>query len=479
LLISFFSCSFLWTQKKDIYEDALKRRLSFIFRDEALKKTTVGLVVKSLSQDRILYSKNPNKLLSPASAVKVLTGAVALKVLGANYKFKTRIYTNGRRSGSTLNGDIYLVGGADPALVTEQLFLLINKFSRTGIKKITGNIYVDDSIFDDEYFDENRIKTNSDRPYNAPVSGLSFNYNTVTVYFRPGAKAGSPARIIPEHRISYFKYNNKLKTQKTKKRSQLIASRTPYKSGDVIGARGFLKVGQGEERAYFNITKPSLYTGHILKKYMKDYFDVEFSSKAQILVKKRPSTARVQATIESLPLSEIVRRMNKFSNNFVADTLVKYLGYKRNKKQGTMKEGLEVLAQEALAMGVNTSGFKVVSGSGLTRFNRMSAQQFMNLLDYVYKDMTLMPEVLSSLAIAGVDGTMRSRMKSTQAKGNLRAKTGSINGVSTLVGYVQGKRGELLAFSVMMNDHGKTSSLMRKWQNFFGQALAEFQRKAQ
>ena len=128
-------------------------------------------------------------------------------------------------------------------------------------------------------------------------------------------------------------------------------------------------------------------------------------------------------------------------------------------------------------MGLTAPTFRIVSGSGLTRDNRTTAGQFVKLLNASYLDFDILPELLSSLPVAGKDGTLRRRMQGTAAYGKLRAKTGTIDGVSSLVGMVQSRGGELLAFAVVMNDAKKESASFRPWQNYFAQALAEFDRR--
>jgi D-alanyl-D-alanine carboxypeptidase/D-alanyl-D-alanine-endopeptidase (penicillin-binding protein 4) len=229
-----------------------------------------------------------------------------------------------------------------------------------------------------------------------------------------------------------------------------------------------------EQRSFFNITEPNVYAGMALRSMLMEK-GVRVPS-SEIGHAQIPSGARKIAELESLPLREIVTLMNKFSNNFIADTLVKTLGREQKGAPGTMEKGLQVIREEATRLGLNEMGFRVVSGSGLTRENRMTANQFVRLLNAAYLDFDVLPELLSSLPIAGRDGTLRSRMKGTTASGRLRAKTGSIDGVSALTGVVQSVNGELLAFAVLMNDRSQSSAALRPWQNFFGQALADFNR---
>ncbi len=466
-------CSF--GSKADIYQEALTKRLNFIFKDEQLDSTHLGVEVFSLSRQESLYRLNADKSLSPASAIKLLTGLVALKKLGADFTYKTGVYATGTLSGGVLKGDLYLKGGGDPSLVTERLHLLADEVARSEIKQITGNIFVDDWTFDQVSIDPNRIVTNSDRPYNAPVGGLSFNYNTTTLYFRPAEAAGQRARVFVEPDTGYIEIKNQAQTTSKTSSYSLVASREKGKDRDNVMVKGGIPLGLLEQKTYFSITQPGVYAGSALK-WMLQNRGITVRGK-DIKHEKTPSSARRMAELESLPLRDIVILMNKFSNNFIAETLVKTLGREIKGVPGTTEGGLEVIREEATKLGVNTAGFKIVSGSGLTRDNRTSANQFIQLINAAYLDFDVLPELLSSLPIAGRDGTLKRRLKGTSAFGRLRAKTGSIDGVSSLVGIVQSRGGELLGFAVLMNDKSKNPGNLRPWQNYFGQALADYNRK--
>jgi D-alanyl-D-alanine carboxypeptidase/D-alanyl-D-alanine-endopeptidase (penicillin-binding protein 4) len=475
-LPAFLFLSFHVFAATDIYTDSLSKRLNFIFNDETLRKSNVGVAVYSLTKQEFLYERNSNKALSPASAIKVMTALTALKKLGPDFSFKTEIFTNGKKEGSTLKGDLIIKGGGDPSLVTETFFVLASNIARLGIKTISGNIIVDDWTFDQIKWDANRIPTETDRAYNAPVGGLSFNYNTTTLYFRPGPKVGDPVEVVVEPDTGYIKIRNSAKTSKRGGGNALVASREAGNGNDTIVVRGSLGQGVGEQRSYFNITSPVHYAAAAFQ-YLLGLKGVKIQG-TKVIHDKVPPSATLLASLESYPLREIVTLMNKFSNNFIADTLVKTLGRELRGVPGTMEKGLAVLKEESTSIGVNEGGYKLVSGSGLTRENHVSASQFIRMLNSAYLEFDVLPELLSSFPIAGRDGTLRRRMKGTLAFGKLRGKTGTIDGVSSLVGVVQSKGGELLAFSVLMNDNTKTPGSMKPWQNYFGQALAEFNRQA-
>lgn len=458
------------------YKEALDKRLSFVFSDSELKGAKVSVEVYSLSEQEILYTKNHKQVITPASAVKLFTGYSALRTLGADFKYQTTIYAKGVFDKGTLSGDLYMKGGGDPSLVSERVLLLAEQFLRSGIKRVRGNLYVDSSVFDDVLIDPKRIDTSTDRAYNASISGLSFNYNTTSVYFRPGETIGVPAGVFVSPDTGYISVSNKSSTAKPNTRYGLIASRVAAKESDKILVQGTMPLNFPEQVSHFNVNFPDIYAGYALKHYL-GMLGVKIDGK--ILRSVVPEGVRKVAVIESIPLSEIVTLMNKFSNNFIADTLVKTMGVQFKGVPGTMEKGLEVMREEATKLGINQEGFKLVSGSGLTRDNLLSSRHFVEIINKSYLSFDILPELLTSLPIAGLDGTLRSRLKDTSAYGSLRAKTGTINGVASLAGVVQSKGGELLAFSLIIDGGPGTNLSLKTIQNRFAQTLADFNRKVE
>lgn len=458
------------------YKSALDQRLGFILGDDSLKSVKISAEVYSLSEQQLLYSRNGNQVQTPASAVKLFTGYSALRTLGADFRYQTTIYAKGVFDKGTLSGDLYLQGGGDPSLVSERVHLLAEQFLRSGIKRVRGDLYVDASIFDNVLIDPKRIDTSTDRAYNASISGLSFNYNTTSVYFRPGTTVGAPAQVFVSPNTGYIGLTNKGVTAKPNTRYGLIASRVAAKDTDRVLVQGSIPFNFPEQVSYFNVNNPDIYAGYALKHYL-EMLGVKIDGK--ILKGKTPEGLRKIAVIESVPLSEIVTLMNKFSNNFIADTLVKTMGVQFKGAPGSMDKGLEVMREEATKLGINSDGFKLVSGSGLTRDNLLSSHHFVEIIKKSFLTFEVLPELLTSLPIAGLDGTLRSRLKDTSAYGSLRAKTGTINGVASLAGVVQSKGGELLAFSLILDAGGATPPSLKVAQNRFAQALADFNRKVE
>lgn len=473
LTAAFLLNSVLLHAADPVYKESLSRRLDYIFKDDKLKNTKLGVAVYSLTRGEPLYGLNADEALSAASAIKILTSYTALKKLGNDFTFKTQIFTDGRIQNGVLKGNLYLKGGGDPALVTERLYLLAEDLVRWDIHSIAGDLIVDDSIFS-VVGDESRIiDTSLDRPYNAPVNGLSFNYNTTTVYMRPGMNVGDKVRVYPVPDTGFIEVINKTKTTGDAT-NKLHASRQTIKGKEMLIVDGSLGLKAGEQRSYFNISQGALYAGHALKMLLKQQ-----GIPLMGVVKKGLASSGLKKIVEfdSLQLRELVLLMNKFSNNFMADSLVKALGLTARGVPGSIEKGLEVLREEATLLGINKKGFKITSGSGLSRENKITPNQFMDILNASYKDFSLFPELMSSLPIAAVDGTLRKRFKDGAAAKKLRGKTGTIFGVSALVGVVQSKGGELLAYAVLLNDNSAEPGALKPWQNYLGQALSEFNRQ--
>lgn len=457
-----------------IFRKALEKRLAYILADEPLDRTKLSVEVFSLTRQETLFSLNPKKVLSPASLVKVITAVVALNKLGASFRHETRMIATGPLRNGVLQGDLVLVGGGDPTLHFEDLMKFVEVLERAGVKKVDGQVLVDDGHFDSQWLDPSRISFEVDKPYNAPVSALSVDGNVVSVYVRPASRLGQPPIVDLHPQVSYLRIRNRAKTSGAKELDSLKIIRTKSDQFDTIEVSGSLPLGSQTVVRDITITQPPLFA-HSAFLWHLDRAGIKLEQTAF----GRPKSGYQGATLfrfKGEALREILVAMNKDSDNFLAEMLVKSIG-KTIGGEGTMKKGLQVIEEHVQSIGVDVAGLRVVSGSGLTRGNRMSATQFVSVINNSYLSFDHFPELLSSLAVAGRDGTLERRMAGTAAFGRLRGKTGTINGVSSLGGVVQSKGGELIAFAIIMNDNHQNPGGLRPWQNYFAQALAEFNRR--
>jgi D-alanyl-D-alanine carboxypeptidase/D-alanyl-D-alanine-endopeptidase (penicillin-binding protein 4) len=399
---------------------------------------------------KVLLSLNPNQALIPASVTKLVTAAAALRTFPPGSRFETRLLSDGERNGKTLNGDLVLKGGGDPSFRASTLAELVSRFARTGIREIRGDILVDDSYFDSVRIDASRSDTERvDKAYDAPVGAMSFNWNTVAVYVRPAPRAGEPARVIIEPASDYIRVRGEVKTAVGRGRPRVGARRVadPAHSGDTIEVNGFIGQQIEEVMAYKNITQPDLWSAANLLQELKRQ-GITVSGRVQ---RGTPSFgARELAAVQGDTVQEILVEMNKSSNNFVAEMLAKNLSA-QERPPGNLERGMVIVRDYMRSLGLSALEYTLVNPAGLTRDNKLSARALVSVLQDMGGNFQYAPEFLASLPIAGVDGTLRKRLRNTPAERFVRAKTGYVDDVVTLAGYAGHRDGKIVTFAFLYN----------------------------
>lgn len=441
------------------------------------KHLVSGIIAASMETGEILYERNSDQLMIPASVAKVFTMYAALKKLKPTSSFKTTIHTSGTLRDGKLSGDLYLRGGGDPSLVSERLWMLCNELVRSGIRSITGNIVADSSFFDEEKTPDSRPKYLKDQAYNAPVGALSFNFNTTTIYVKPGESAGSPPVVYTDPENSYIDVVNQGTTGKPGSKNSIQVSRTDYVKGDIgdtVLLRGSIPLEHREMRFYKNIVNPALYTAHMFRTFWEQR-GLKFTG--NVVEGTVPAGAKQILEFESMPLWQVVWGMNKFSNNFVADQILKKLGAEAWGPPGTREKGVTAMQDALEDLGINRKSYEFTDGSGLTRETKVTPRQILTVLNASYHDFSVAPEAIASLGIAGADGTLRNRFPNTAVENVLRAKTGTLDGVTALAGYVPSQDKELLAFVILLNDPKVKFGRMTGWADQVAMAFSKFSRK--
>ncbi len=441
------------------------------------KDLQAGIVAASMDTGEILFERNSDKLLIPASVAKLFTMYAALKKLKPTATFKTTIYTVGTLREGKLAGDLYLKGGGDPSLVSERLWMMVNELIRSGIRSITGNIVSDSTFFDEEKTPDSRPKYLKDQAYNAPVGALSFNFNTTTTYVKPGEGVGSPPVVYTDPENSYIDIVNQGTTGKPGTKNSVLVSRTDYVKGDIgdtVLLRGSIPLDHKEMRFYKNIVNPALYTAHMFRTFWEQR-GLKFTG--NVIEGNVPSGAKQILEFESMPLWQIVWGMNKFSNNFVADQILKKLGAEAWGPPGTREKGVTAMQDALEDLGINRKSYEFTDGSGLTRNTRVTPRQILTVLSAAYHDFGVAPEALASLGIAGDDGTVRNRFLNSEVEGLLRAKTGTLDGVTALAGFVPSRDNELIAFAIVLNDPKVKFGRMTHWADEIAMQFGKFSRK--
>ncbi|MBI5183778.1 MAG: D-alanyl-D-alanine carboxypeptidase/D-alanyl-D-alanine-endopeptidase [Nitrospinae bacterium] len=440
-----------------------REKMNLILSDKCLSNGKTSIKIISLYHGDILYEYNSNDLLIPASNVKLVTTAAALLNLHPNYRFKTTLSTDGSINDNVLKGNLYIKGFGDPMLVSEELWMMVKDLHNLGIRSITGDIIADDTFFDSERVGNGWGRNIGSQAYCARIGALSFNFNTITVYVEPGKEEGKSPIVVLDPLTRFISVDNKAITISQKKKNRLIVDRVEGDKMDKIIISGKIAKGKERNRFYLNISNPPLYTASGFRDLLsREGIEV----KGEIIIGRQPSGVKELVVHYSKSLSSIIQGLNKLSNNFIAEQILKTMGAEIKGEHGTEENGLKIVYDFMEKVGIDNGTYTIVDGSGLSEKNRLSADQFLKVLIYMYNDFTLQPEYLSSLSVMGVDGSLNGRLNNTHAERKIRSKTGTLNGVNALSGYAKTRDDEIIAFSILMNykgcDHGKIKAIQNK-----------------
>jgi D-alanyl-D-alanine carboxypeptidase/D-alanyl-D-alanine-endopeptidase (penicillin-binding protein 4) len=450
-----FLCLFLIvTSAQQCFADALGERLKNVIKKHHFNEQTLGLYVEDEGKE--IFNVNANRLMVPASLTKIVTGAAVLNAFPLNKKFETKLLAKAPIVQGALKGDLCLKGGGDPSFVSEKMWYLVNEVKRTGLTNIEGDISVDATRFDEELFDSGRESVRVDRAFDAPISAASFNWNSTNIFIRPGAAVGASARVFLDPENEYLELENKTKTVAKSGIKTLEASRVKAGDHDKIIVSGSISDNAPEAVIYKSISNPNLWIGMHLKEFLKQR---GITLKGKVKVAACENGANAIAISPSKNLNEILSDMLKFSNNFVAEMLAKNLAAENSASPAKMKDGIEEIKKYMDIVGFARKDYTLENVSGLTRDNRFTAKQLALVLNTIKNDFLIFPEFLSGLPIAGVDGTLKNRMKKGEQT-LVRAKTGYLDGVVGLAGYIGRKNDSPLIFVFMYNgdyDHGSAA----------------------
>jgi D-alanyl-D-alanine carboxypeptidase/D-alanyl-D-alanine-endopeptidase (penicillin-binding protein 4) len=323
---------------------------------------------------------------------------------------------------------------------------------------------VGDLVLDDGWFDGERIgpgfdQEEGDRSYLAPTGALSLDWNTVAVHVAPGERRGARARVEVEPASDLVKVENRATTVGARATRSLEVISTSSGGVQRVAVTGRIPLGSRTQVVRRKVDEPALHLGYVLRRYLA-LRGVTVTGKVRL--GPVPRSARLVHVAESEPLGDVVRRLNKTSNNFVAEQIVKALGAEVKGPPGSWAKGIAATEEVLAELGVPRGSYVMKNGSGLNDTNRFSARQLVAVLRAMWGRFPLAAEYVSSLPVAARDGTIRWRMEGSAAAGRLRAKTGTLQGVTGLSGYVETAGRRTLAFAIIVNDHlGRASGAVR------------------
>lgn len=427
-------------QPLDVRIDAL------IAKTDLGSDAKIGLSVVDLATGKTLYARNADVALNPASNAKLVTTAAALERLGPEHRYATRIWTEA--SGvvdGVVEGKLYLQGGGDPSLVTGEIYELAGQLRSAGIERVRGPILVDAGRFDADGLPPGFEQKDEFASHRAPGGAMSVNYNTFEVHARPGKAIGDAPTLLVEPPIPSIEVVSEATTVAGNRNKLSVASK--QEGGKIIVTfKGEVGISNGPSSYRYPVADPSRYAGELLVLALTQR-GIKVG-KPTVETGDVPRDAQLLATFRSESLSELCRSVNKWSNNFMAEQILRTLVPDDG---ATAAASLELLRKYTVDIGMPQDGLVLGNGSGLYANNMISPASLTYLLAHVYADFRFRSDFIASLAIMGGDGTTRSRLSGSAADGWLRVKTGTLDDVSALSGYAGATGRDPIAFSIIFN----------------------------
>jgi serine-type D-Ala-D-Ala carboxypeptidase/endopeptidase (penicillin-binding protein 4) len=474
----------------------LQHDLAAVFDAAVMAHAQWGVVVRSLDSGETLYELNGSKLMMPASNMKIVTLAGAAHTIGWNTRFTTTLETAGTVEAGVLRGDLFVRGGGDPTINTRNargaavFSEWVAALKAAGIAEISGRIIGDDGYFDDEGIGAGWAWDYLQYGYAAPVGALQYNEDIADLTVTPGSAAGDPAVVQLSPGSGYTLINRATTSaagipETIDYRRQLdratleVFGTVPQSTAAPAGTVAPLRTAARQVA----VLNPTVYLVESLRNALvaagirvtgeaMDMDDLAEADRAALAV---AASRRVVVKSESPTLREIAVVLMKVSQNLYAETLLKAAGVSSG-KPGSVPAGREAVLSALHAWQLDDRSLVMSDGSGLSRYNYVSARLLADILAHMWGDPAHRGPFSASLPVAGKDGTTATRMRRSRAEGNAMAKTGSISNVRSLSGYVRTRDGEMLTFSILANDFVIPAAAVNWMQDLAVEVLANFTR---
>lgn len=442
---------------------SLKSKINSIMTDSRMKNATTSVTVRKASTGEVVYEYYADKAVTPASTMKLLTGAAALETLGENYQFSTSVLTNGKLEKGILNGNLYLQGKGDPTLLKTHLDNFAATLAKKGIKKVNGNLVGDDTWYDKVRLSAGILAEDEPYYYAAPISALTLSPNgdydagSVIVSARP-SKNGRATSVTLTPATGVLQVVNNSKTVPKGYKNTLKITRKVGTNKVII--TGNSPLGTSGVKEWISVTDPTAYALDVFKKSLAQK-GITFTTGSKVARGKTPTYAKTLTSRKSMKLKDLMIPFMKLSNNTHAEVLAKEMG-KVVHNEGSWKAGLLVMKQYALSIGLDVSKWKFEDASGMSYSNKITSRELSELL-FLVRSEPWYGAYIRSLPIAGssdrlIGGTLKNRLKTAPARGNITAKTGSLKNIKSLAGYAKTKSGETLIFTVL-TEKNKSSTI--------------------
>ena len=432
------------------FGDELPALVTHALKEAGIAQRSVSVVVQAVDSGQPLIRHNAQAAMNPASTMKLLTTYAGLDLLGPAYTWKTEALSNTAPVNGVLSGNLYLRGSGDPRLSLEQFWLLLRQLRARGITRIDGDLILDRSAFALPPHDPAAFDNEPLRPYNAGPDALLVNLKSLSLTLSPDA-AQKIVNIIAETPSEELRIDNRLTLTQDACgdwRDRFKAKNT----GDSIELSGTFSINCGNKALHLAPWPADMQVERLFRALWRE---LGGTLNGTLREGSTPTGARPLAVHESPALGEIVRDINKYSNNVMARQLFLTLAAERPATSAGARRQIEAwLAGKGLKM----PELVLDNGSGLSRKERISADALSKLLLAAWKS-PVMPELMSSLPLAGIDGTLKKRLGNSAASGRAHLKTGYLEGVRAIAGYVLDKNDKRWVVVFLINDaksqHGK------------------------
>ena len=469
ITVSLFVCAALAQEPKPPATLAeLQQRLTAHIAQPKYDAALWGVKIVSLDSGKTLFEHNPQKLCSPASNCKLYTVALALDRLGADYRIKTSLYAKAKPAKSgRLGGDLIVYGRGDPTInarlhsndICQALEPLVVALTNAGVKRIAGDLVADESYFRGPPFGSGWMCDDLEYYYGAEISALTINDNTLQALVKPGPRVGAPCHIALSPATAWLTFSNRTETV-GKEVKRAIHFYRPLED-NVIYVSGRMPIDDAGCTNEVTLHNPAGLFGSFFKQALARH-GVKVSGKLRTVnwLDRQANPVNYGnlvelGSMESLPMRDLAREVQKPSQNLYTDLLLAHVGENSRAADSKPDETSEDLGVRELNKFLAEAGIKkgetfFEEGSGLSRDNLATPSATVALLQFMNRH-KYADAYVAALPIAGVDGTLKSRMKGTPAAGNVRAKTGTLHWANSISGFVTTAGGEHLVFSLMLN----------------------------
>lgn len=466
----------------------LGARIRDVLARPELAPAHVAIQVASLETGRILFEQNAVKLLQPASVMKAYTVAAALDRLTPDFRFRTSVYAKRRPDATgTIHGDLTIYGRGDPSIAArfhhgdyqQGIDALASRIQAAGVQRIEGDLVGDDRYFTGAPFGFGWEWADLQWYGGAEVSALSVNDNALDLLIKPGPSVGAPCTITTGPPMPLIQFANRATT--TARGTERAVSVYRDLGGRVIEIGGSLPLDDPGWTGIISVSRPARVFVHMLRAALARR-GVTITGRSRAVERSEragapldPTSLTEIASMQSPPLREIAARTLKSSQNLYAELILRALGTvgRADATQTSEEAGLAVVRDFLREAGVDPRRLVLTDGSGLSRRDLVTAESMLKLFTYMDRH-RFAAAFREALPVAGVDGTLRTRMKGTVAAHNVRAKTGSLPAVAALSGYVTSATGEHLVFSIVINNHAEESTARRSPIDDIAVLLAAF-----